>query len=278
MSLSCIMIIKNGIRNGYPFLESIRSIVDAADEFLISDGYSDDGTYDYLCAAANKYSNIKLYQDTWPASEFGESIALVTNQLKARARCDWVYNIQADEVVHETILPKFHRLTTTQTNKFASFALRFLHFVGDFHHIETNPGYEYAVRLVPNAENVSAVSDGWTFDGNVEPVGIIKYPPLFHFGWVYSKNNLYKKKNHAENIFRGDEPCQKEYQFCHEIEKQIEEKPDAFIGWQRKLLAYRKIRRYEGGYPKVAQHLLKRDNFEYEPDPSVLDMDLSSPN
>ena len=52
------MIIKNGIKNGYPFLESIRSIIDVADEFLISDGYSDDGTYEYLEAAAEKYKNI----------------------------------------------------------------------------------------------------------------------------------------------------------------------------------------------------------------------------
>ncbi len=278
MSLSCIMIIKNGIKNGYTFLESIRSIVDVADEFLISDGYSDDGTYDYLEEASKKFTNIRLYRDHWDVSKHGEAIAIMTNKLKARAKCDWVYNIQADEVIHESFLPDLSNLTSQKSNKYGSFALKFLHFVGDFCHVETKTGYGVAVRLVPNIDGNFVADDGWTFRGETDPVGLINKPPLFHFGWVYAKNNIFKRKNQAEKIYTEQESYQNDYKFCNEIEDKIEENPEDYLGWQRKMLASRKIRRYQGDYPKVALPLINKGNIHYEPDLSILETEINNLN
>jgi hypothetical protein len=269
------MIVKNAISNGYTFLESIRSIVDVADEFLISDGYSEDGTYDYLELAASKFGNIKLFRDHWPVSENGEAIAEVTNRLKARAKCQWIYNLQADEVIHEVFLPMLRILVNQGTSEYRSFAVKFLHFVGDFKHIETKPGYGFAVRLAPNREDIFVAGDGWTFDGAIDPFGIIEDPPLFHFGWVYAKNSVFKRKNQATSIYSGKASYQKDYELCQQIESEIEKNPDDFLGWQRKMLCSRKIRRYKGGYPKVAMGLLERGNIKYDPDPDVLDIPTS---
>jgi len=269
------MIIKNGIRNGYPFLESIRSMVDIADEFLISDGYSEDGTYDLLETASKKFPNIKLYRDPWSCSGYGEFIAVMTNKLKERAQCEWVYNLQADEIIHEGMLSKLKRLTDGSPSQFGSYAVTFLHFVGDFYHVETNPGYDTAVRLVPNVEKNYVADDGWTFRGELEPIGLIKSPPLFHFGWVFSKDNIFKRKNQAENIHREQESYQQDYEFCKEIEEKFDENPDMFLGWQRKMLSYRKIRKYVGDYPQAALRLLTRGNVSYEPDLEILDLAIT---
>ena len=269
------MIIKNGIKNGYPFLEAIRSIVDVADEFLISDGYSDDETYEYLEMASSKFSNIRLYRDHWNTSKYGEIIAIMTNMLKARTRCDRVYNLQADEVLHESFLKNLHYLTSHKRGRYGSYALKFLHFVGDFRHIETKPGYDVAVRLVPNNKENFIADDGWTFRGDIEPIGVINQPPLFHFGWIYAKSNIFKRMNQAENIHMEQESYQEDYKFCTEIAGQFDENPDAFSGWQRKMLSARKIRRYTGEYPVVVKQLLKNGNFTYVPDVTVLDLEIS---
>ena len=269
------MVIKNGIENGYTFLESIRSVVDAADEFLISDGYSTDGTYDYLRAAADRFKNIQLYRDHWSPSGHGEAIAMITNRLKARAKFDWIYNIQADEVIHESFLPKLIYLTRQKKSDYRSFAVEFLHFVGDFHHVETNPGYRCAVRLVPNSDRIHVAGDGWTFDGDIHPVGFIPDPPLFHFGWVYARNNIFKRKHQAEYIYQNEESYQKDCAFCREIEGKIDKDADEILGWQRKMLVSRKIRNYTGDYPRVAHHLLDKGNLAYHPDACVLNIPAS---
>ncbi len=274
MSLSCIMIIKNGIKNGYPFLESIRSMVDIADEFLISDGYSEDDTYAYLMAAGEKFPHITLYRDEWSASSFGESIADITNRLKDRARCDWVYNLQADEIVHEELLSQIKKISTQAPAPYQSIGLKFLHFVGDFYHVETRPGYEVAIRMVPNGQQAFVAGDGWTFAGAVDPVGVIESPQVFHFGWVYCKNNIYKRINQARHIYTEQPSYLDDLKFCVEVERNVDNDPESVFGWQRKMLAYRKIRSYKGSYPAVAEHLLERGNMTYEPDLGVLDMEI----
>ena len=246
--------------------------MDIADEFLISDGYSEDGTYDYLEYAAKKFENIKLFQDRWVSSQYGECIAIMTNLLKNRAKCHWVYNIQADEIIHETLLPKLRYITRHHKNQYRGFALKFLHFVGDFNHVETKPGYDIAVRLVPNTENIFATDDGWTFRGEIDPVGVIESPPLFHFGWIYAKDNLYKRKNQAKFVYREQKSYQKDYELCDGIERQIDEDTQSFVGWQRKMLAARKIRKYTGSYPRIMVHLMEKGNVSYQPDVKVLDM------
>jgi hypothetical protein len=272
MCLSVIMIIKNGVTNGYPFLESIRSVVEVADEFLISDGYSEDDTYDFLEAAAEQFRNIMLYRDRWHISGHGEVVAAMTNKLADRARCNWIYNIQADEVMHESMLPKIQYLKTLSGSNVNSFGVRFLHFVGDFYHVETKPGYSHAVRLASNIQDIRAVGDGWTFGGGIYPIGMVEEPPLFHFGWVYARNNISKRKHQAKHIHADEKIYQKDYIFCCEIEKDMDEKPEDLVGWQRKMLASRRIRPYEGDYPRVASHLLERGNLTYEPDIKVLKM------
>ena len=42
--ISGFMIVKDVLRQGYPFVEAIASALPICDEFLISDGYSTDGT------------------------------------------------------------------------------------------------------------------------------------------------------------------------------------------------------------------------------------------
>ena len=199
----------------------------------------------------------------------------MTNSLKDRAKCDWVYNLQADEVLHEDILPNIRMISKQGMTPYQSVALKFLHFVGDFLHVETQPGYEMAIRLVPNTKKIFVAADGWTFGGDVDPVGVIESPPVFHFGWVYGKNNIYKRIHQAQSIYKAQGAYQQDLKFCMEVDREFEKNPESYEGWQRKLLAYRKIRPYKGSYPYVAEHLLDKGNLNYQPDLRVLNLELT---
>ena len=46
--ISGFMIVRNVLEQGYPFVEAIASALPICDEFLISDGYSTDGSYEVV--------------------------------------------------------------------------------------------------------------------------------------------------------------------------------------------------------------------------------------
>ena len=47
-SISGFMIVKDVVAQGYPFLEAITAALPVCDEFLISEGFSSDYTWDAL--------------------------------------------------------------------------------------------------------------------------------------------------------------------------------------------------------------------------------------
>ena len=103
MAISGFMIVRDVVSQGYPFLESIRAALPVCDEFLVSDGYSADGTWDALNVLAQRHPDkVRLFRDEWRGpTRHGEVLARMTNLLKERCRLDYCLNIQANEVIHE---------------------------------------------------------------------------------------------------------------------------------------------------------------------------------
>jgi glycosyltransferase involved in cell wall biosynthesis len=46
--ISAFTVVKDALKQGYPFVESIASMLPICDELLVSDGFSKDGTYEIL--------------------------------------------------------------------------------------------------------------------------------------------------------------------------------------------------------------------------------------
>ena len=112
MTISGFMIVKDVVCQGYPFLEAIVSALPVCDEFLISDGFSTDHTWDALQLLKTKYpGKIKLFQDKWVGkTNCGEVLADMTNKLKSRCSGDYCLNIQANEVLHEESVEELRKL------------------------------------------------------------------------------------------------------------------------------------------------------------------------
>ena len=94
----------NCIKQNYPFVESIKSMLGFCDEICIVDGGSTDETLDVLRALIADDSRIKLkiIERDWNDSRF--AVFDGAQKAEARALCtgDFLWQMDSDEVVHES--------------------------------------------------------------------------------------------------------------------------------------------------------------------------------
>ena len=101
--ISAVMVLKNGVLLGYPFVESILSILPVCDEFVIAEGYSDDDTYDWLERLQQCYpEKIALSRQRWPEGlRSGHAIGVMQTDALKKCRGKWILLMQADEILPE---------------------------------------------------------------------------------------------------------------------------------------------------------------------------------
>src|SRR5690349_10266479 len=110
MRVSGFTFLRNGVKLGYPFAESIRSVLPIVDEFVVALGPSEDESEALLKAIADP--KIRIIHTTWNdriRSDYSVK-GYVYGQQKSIAlfNCtgDWAFYLEADELVHEADLPK----------------------------------------------------------------------------------------------------------------------------------------------------------------------------
>ena len=103
--ISGFMIVKDVLGQGYPFVEAIASALPVCDEFLISDGYSTDGTYEVVERISSLNPKVKVYRYQWPDKKDLTVLADVTNELRSKCRFQYIFSVQANEVIHEQSAP-----------------------------------------------------------------------------------------------------------------------------------------------------------------------------
>jgi hypothetical protein len=96
--------------DGYPYVESIKSMLGFCDEVVVVDGCSTDGTYEELEKLAAEDERIQLYQNPWDLEEPGMD---GMQKAFARALCSnpFLWQQDCDEVVHESDYNKVKLLT-----------------------------------------------------------------------------------------------------------------------------------------------------------------------
>lgn len=214
MRLSGFTVLKNGVSLGYPFVESILSLLPACDEFVISEGFSDDDTHHWLTRLQQKFpAKIRLFRDRWPDGlTGGQAIGKMQTRALRRCRGRWAYLLQADELMPEENLPALRQICAPRMaverligrRRFSSYNVDFLHVYDNFQHAEFDPGYRWAIRLVrrrsfPWSQLISSRGDGWQMQGpGCSLVGTARLPrPVVHVGYNFPVNVWQKQINHA---------------------------------------------------------------------------------
>ena len=226
--ISCFMILKNGLKQGYPFPEAIASALPICDEFLISDGYSTDGTFEMLKQMSLLNKKIKIFRYNWLDTKSVTVLTDATNALRKKCGSKYIFYVQANEIVHEDDVGFIRDLPEIlpQVN---TFCFPYLHLMGNYKWAE-----EFRLRFSKNIDGIVAIGDAstlgpskafivseslkslrnprkllgyigrgieWTYvnSGNNTLSRSIYLPkPLFRYWSLFPRNFFEKSKNHAE--------------------------------------------------------------------------------
>ena len=104
MRVSAFTFIRNGQILGYPFLQSIHSILPIVDEFVINVGESEDDTLALVQSIDRK--KIRIIQSRWNETMQDSGYVYGQQKMIAQFNCtgDWAFYIEGDEVYHENEL------------------------------------------------------------------------------------------------------------------------------------------------------------------------------
>ncbi len=217
---------KNISKLYYPMKESILSILPVVDEFIVvlGDSDPDDTTREEIESIGS--DKIKIIDSVWDTEKYGSGTIYAQQTHLAKEYCsgDWLFYIQADEVVHEDYLPTIKKRCEEllEDKEVEGLLFKYLHFWGDYWHYHDSHGwYRHEIRIVRNDPHIIPWRDAQSFrripdfDGKSynrkSNTSKLKVAPvnayIYHYGWVrpprYMKsksivfNSHYNKKKQA---------------------------------------------------------------------------------
>lgn len=154
--ISGFMVVKDVLKTGYPFIEAIASALPLCDEFIIFEGYSNDGTYEVVRRISELNKKVRVFRQEWPQERRITVLADVTNLARAKCSYDYIFSIQANEIVHENSV-KFIKALPEICPEVQTFSLPFLQLMNNYKFAE-----EYRLRLSKNLPSIVAIGDAWS--------------------------------------------------------------------------------------------------------------------
>jgi hypothetical protein len=218
MKVSAFTFIKNGQILGYPFLQSIQSILPIVDEFVINVGKSEDNTLELIKSISSP--KIRIIESKWNDSMQDRGYVYGQQKMIAQFNCtgDWAFYIEGDEVYHERDLDQIKRSMEMHLNdsNVEALVFDFYHFYGNGNSVLNSPGwYRSEARIIKNSIR-SYAPDGlfWLIlDSNKEG----RYPrakhtgvSCFHYRWVRSEDQMNLKSSKVQKYW-GGEPVKVDY-------------------------------------------------------------------
>ena len=103
----------NCIDHGYPFRQSIESMLGFCDEVVVVDGGSTDGTLEELREWSKKDARVNVYlvARDWESTRFAVFDGAQKAEARKRCKGDFCWQMDADEIVHEQDYNKIKELS-----------------------------------------------------------------------------------------------------------------------------------------------------------------------
>jgi glycosyltransferase involved in cell wall biosynthesis len=200
--------IRNGVQFGYPFLESIRSLLPLCDEVVIAAGRSEDDTLKRIQSLRS--SKIRIVETVWNDSlrQNGTILSQQTNLALDHVKGDWALYLQADEVLHEKDYPVIRDAMTfyKNNNTVEGLLFHYKHFYGSYEYIgNSRRWYRREIRVVRPSSNVRSWGDaqGFKIEGrklHVKPIDATVY----HYGWVKPPKIQQLKQKYFNKLWHSD--------------------------------------------------------------------------
>ncbi len=264
MKISGFSFVKNGIKLYYPITEAIKSILPICDEFVVAVGKSDDNTREKIVAINDP--KIKIIDTEWDLEKYprGMENAHQTDIAKNACSGDWLFYLQADEVVHEKYLPiiKQRCQDLLDDKEVEGLLFKYRHFWGDYEHYHiSHRWYPNEIRIIRNNKDIHSWESAQSFrripnfDGinyrqkegthklNVATVDAY----IFHYGWVRPPHLMINKKKALDTVHKGNK----------KVEEMYKNTPSEFdYGPLNKLAVFTET------HPKVMTEMISRMNWK----------------
>lgn len=211
MKVSGFTIIRNAVKNDYPVVEAITSVLPICDEFVVAVGKSDDATYELIKNIPS--DKIRIIETVWDDTlrEGGRTFALETDKAYQAISPDteWCFYIQADEVLHEkyydTVCDAMIRFKDDKS--IDGLLFNYKHFYGSYDYVgESWQWYRREIRIIRNNKNIFSYKDAQGFRKKPSAKLNVKLIDayIYHYGWVKDPRLMQKKINNWYKFYRDD--------------------------------------------------------------------------
>jgi len=207
MKVSGFSFIRNAIKNDYPILEAIQSILPLCDDFYITVGKSDDETL--KCIQNLKNPKIHIQETIWDDSlrENGQVFAQETNKALDMIPddSDWAFYIQGDECLHEKYIPIVREAMqkNLENKEVEGLLFHYLHFYGSYDYYgQSRRWYRNEIRVIRNNKDIRSYRDaqGFRILGRKLQVKRVQ-ATIYHYGWAKSQTGLTKKLRNFNQFY-----------------------------------------------------------------------------
>ena len=257
MKVSGFTIIKNALKYDYPVVESIQSILPLVDEMIVCAGDSEDDTNKLIESIGSE--KIRIVHSVWQKyTEGGAALAVETNKAMdaVAADSDWLFYIQADEVLHEDYLPVIKAALEKYKNDKSVDGLLFHyhHFYGSYRYIgDSRKWYSKEIRVIRNKKTIRSYRDAQGFRKvNDEKLRVKLIDAwIHHYGWV--RNPVFmQRKDRDFGQFWNDEKSQTAW--AEYIDRKGQEYDYSVID---------SLEMYKGTHPALMKKRVQSENWDF---------------
>lgn len=257
MKITGFTIIRNAVKNDYPVVESISSILPVVDEMIVLLGDSEDETEKLIRSIDSP--KIIIHHSVWDPSlkEGGRVLAAETDKAfdLVSADSDWAFYIQADEVVHEQYHEAIRKAAAQYKDdkRVDGLLFNYLHFYGTYDFVgDSRRWYHKEVRIIRNDKTISAYKDAQGFRRNAERIAVKQIPAsVYHYGWVKNPKQMQEKRKNMIPLWQEKTGENEEivtsdiFDFNEDIDS---------------------LERFRGTHPQVMQQRIQAQNWTVELD------------
>ena len=276
MKISGFSFVRNGINLYYPIVEAVKSILPIVDEFVIAvgEGDNDDETRQRIANIGDP--KIKIIDTQWDEKHYKGGIVNSIQTDIAMKECsgDWLFYVQADEVVHEKYLPaiKARCAELVDNQEVEALIFGYKHFWGDYDHYHAGHGwYKNELRIVRNRPDIHSWQSAQSFrrfdyydnprqeDGHYKLKAARVDAEIYHYGWVRPPHYMQNKRRALDTVHWGAKKAANYYN----------KSPNEFDYGPLNLLA-----QFKDTHPAVMAEMISKMNwkeklqFSGKPDPS----------
>lgn len=201
MKISGFSFVRNGEKLYYPLVEAIKSILPICDEFVVAVGKGDEDNRSRELIEAIGDEKIRIIDTVWEEKYCTRGMINSYQTDIAMKACsgDWLFYVQADEVVHEEHLPiiKARCEELLHDEEVEGLLFNYRHFWGDYDHYHTGHGwYPNEIRIVRNLPKIHSYQSAQSFrwfdyydfprqEKGTRKLKVAKVDAyIFHYGWV----------------------------------------------------------------------------------------------